>query len=105
MLAEANTMRIATELMSQAEHRAAAIRAELDDLEQRKAGLVAERERCEAMASRLRSFQVRVGTVYHCPRCWIEEESRSQMALKAGGGWGDHLVCELCALEVKLAES
>jgi hypothetical protein len=105
MLAEANTMRIATELMSRAEHRSLAIRDELEDLERRKAALAAEREQCDAMARRLATFQVRSGTVYHCPRCWVEEESQSRMVLKSGGGWGDFLVCELCALEVNLAEA
>lgn len=104
MAVETHILETAAGMVSRAQHRAASLRDELEQLDRRKAELAAELSAAEQMAGRLSNFKPHQGDTYHCPRCWIEEESLNALALKKGGEWRqDFLLCDFCALEIVAA--
>ena len=105
MPVDSHILETAAELVGRAQHRAISLRTELEELEKRKAALENELQTAESMAQRLAVFKCHNGSDYQCPRCWLEEESLSHLTLKKGGGWrDDFFLCELCTLEIKVAD-
>lgn len=103
MVAVAHILETAAELVAQAQHRALSLREELDALELRRAAMETELRAAQAMAGRLANFQAHDGASFHCPRCWIEEESLSPLSMKKGGEWREaFLMCDLCTLEIRI---
>lgn len=101
MIVETHILQTATDLISQAQHRALSLRAELEQLDKRRAEIEAGLNAANEMAGRLANFKPHNGGTYHCPRCWIEEETLTPLSLKKGGEWkSDFLVCDFCALEI-----
>lgn len=104
MAVETHILETAADMVSRAQHRAAGLRDELELLDKRRAEVTAELSEAEQRAARLSNFKPHQGDVYHCPRCWIEEEELKPLSLKKGLEWRqDFLFCDFCALEIAAA--
>ena len=89
----------AHELASNAERRTTALERDLFELERTAmAKRTALREALLAQA-RLGSFSAQVRGDYQCPRCWIEEGSRSPLRPIVGKDTKDSLRCGNCGSE------
>lgn len=104
MAVETHILETAADMVSRAQHRAATLRDELEQLDRRIAEVTAELSEAEQRAGRLSNFKPHIGDKYHCPRCWIDEEELNPLALRKGGEWKqDFLMCDFCALEIVVA--
>jgi hypothetical protein len=105
MAVETHILSTAAELVARARHRHDALCEELERLDRRRSELEAELEAARKKAQRLANFKAHDGAVYLCPQCWIDEESPAPLTLRKGGEWRDEFfICELCTLEIRLAE-
>jgi len=87
MVVEAHILKTAADMVGRAQHCAASLRGELEQLDKRKAEIESDLNAAEEMANRLTNFKSHNGAAYHCPCCWIEEESLNALSLKKGGEW------------------
>jgi hypothetical protein len=90
----------AAEMVERAEQRALALQEQIAEIKARKAQLKAEYEIAKRASQRLASFEVKIGSNFQCPHCWINSERRSVLS-PAGKGTGrnDFFRCRTCGSE------
>ncbi len=96
-------MGIETILMGEAEFTAdnmqrstPALEAELREVEKRKIAIDAKLNAAKLAQKRLLDFRPRLGADFQCPRCWVQNETRSRLAPIPSGSADDILRCRTC---------
>src|SRR5271157_1071839 len=94
---------MAAEMAAHSQQRASNLQRELAETEDRKAQLEAQLHAANLAHKRLAEFQVKIGTDYQCPRCWIDHETRAALT-PIGGGTDkeDFFRCHTCNLTVSV---
>jgi DNA-directed RNA polymerase subunit RPC12/RpoP len=96
-------MRIEDALREEAEYaaqnaqaRLAAVEAELAEIEQQKREKEAQCQSARLAPKRLLEYRLKIGTEYQCPRCWIENERRSNLSAIPSDTRDDIMRCHTC---------
>ena len=87
---------VAQFIIDRAQARAEAIQQERRQLKTGKSAFKAEIHSAKLSLKRTHNFQMRAGSHYQCPRCWVDEGKRSALRLVRGLSGGDALNA-LCA--------
>lgn len=78
---------------------ARALEPELLEIEKRKIEIDATLHMAHLSRKRLLDLQVRLGTNFQCPRCWIEREARTALTPIPGTDSDDILRCHSCGVD------
>jgi hypothetical protein len=93
----------AQEIAQRAQSRVLDLEREIFDLETVLAKKKAERDSASLAPQRLANFDVKLGTDYQCPSCWIERETRSSLRpTRNGTDTEDYVGCPKCHREFTL---
>jgi hypothetical protein len=77
------------------------LKAELAEIEARKAAVEAELNTARLTEDRLMRFEPQIDRDFQCPRCWIEHEKRSVLSPIGGGTRReDFWRCHTCGFEM-----
>jgi hypothetical protein len=76
---EAQIAEIARRMALHQQHEASGLQNQINEIEDRKAKLLAERDLARGARERLANFEVKIGTDYQCPDCWISRGIRSAL--------------------------
>jgi hypothetical protein len=95
-------MAVARDIAGQLHGRDSALQRELEDIENLKAEIEAERNLLRGVAERLNTYQAKIGVGYFCPRCWIEDAGESRLQPIPSTGREDSFRCESCSWDVTL---
>src|ERR1700730_10131209 len=86
-------------LARDAEQRAKDLRRQLLAIEARALAIKTELDAAHLAHDRLANFQIKLGTDYQCPRCWIEHETRAALTPLPGIAREDVFHCRDCQFE------
>jgi transposase-like protein len=101
---EAKISDTAARMAAYEQRRATDLRLQITEVEHMKTKLLADLDLARRAGERLTDFKVKVGIDYQCPRCWIENETRSALAPIGGGTrTEDFFRCHTCGLEFSVA--
>lgn len=99
-------MSIETILMSEAEYivqhtqgDARAFEAQLLEIEKRKSEIEARLDKAKLAQKRLQDFRPRIGRDFQCPRCWVQNETRSALTAVPSSTGDDILRCHTCGAD------
>jgi hypothetical protein len=99
--AKKRILELAKEIAEQEEAGAAEIQEELREIEAQKAEKEAELNAAKLAFKRSFDFQVRIGSDYQCPRCWIIYHRRGTLRSLAGTASIDRYECQVCGFLIE----
>lgn len=97
-------LQVAKEIAQNAHSRLVALGQEEAEIDARKAEIETERKNISLAAQRALDFRPQVGTVFQCPRCWVDYERRARLG-PAGDGANAQgsFHCRTCGFEYTIA--
>jgi hypothetical protein len=86
--------------VSDLKNRARALEPQLKEIKKLKLEIEAECQSGRLALKRLLQYEFKIGTEYHCPRCWIYHERRSALH-PASSAAADRAImrCQTCAAD------
>jgi len=75
------------------------LEAELREIERRKIEIVAKLNAAKFAQKHLLDFRPRVGRDFQCPRCWLQNETRSALVAAPGTNTDNILRCHACGAD------
>src|SRR5580704_17943827 len=100
MALEQELRQAALDLAQRKQYRLPEIERELQEIEARKAALLAERVIIREAFQRASDFVGRLGSDYLCPRCWVDHCRRSTLRAIPSNSDADVFRCGACHLEL-----